>query len=200
MRRLRASDEPRIERPYCLRCYVALAPFEDAVQPCPRCGHENLRVDQRLSWTQEPWLRQLETAAKTLIVLLGLGLAWAIWHGARNTMHLGTGQGWVAGLPILASAALWDTASKITRRDPYLRAGLLWSWLLGIVGGLALFVGGGATAAGTSAGPLIAGVGLGLLLFALGVPRLGRAFETWQVRRIQRGQGASAGSPAAAPH
>ena len=70
------SAARQIKRPYCLRCYAPLGPFVESRTVCPRCDYLNLKVDQKLYWTREPWLCALERTAKTAIVVL---VAWISW-------------------------------------------------------------------------------------------------------------------------
>jgi hypothetical protein len=176
------KSDTRVPRPYCLRCYLALERRKDARQVCPRCDYVNVRVDQRIYWTQEVWLCRLEQIAKIGIVLL---IAWITWQMlfARQA-GTGRGHGFAVGFPILLGVVLWDTAGKITRQLPYFRATIVWAVILAFVGVLAAMSG----TFGKNIAPLprllALTFGYALIGLAIARPFFGRAYGRWQVRRI----------------
>jgi len=187
----------RIVRPYCLRCYQALEARDGPSHACERCGFVNLKLDQKLYWTREPALCDLEGWAKTITVyvLIGLGLLLGIGFGSKASF--GTGQGWAVGFPILVGVLLWETASKITGRKPYFRATIVWRILLAIpVVPMLLLV------HDLRAKPVIAAVLLvlsaGSILGVVFLGRIGRSLERWRDHRVLKGQrsGRQAGRPA----
>lgn len=186
------SAEPRapgprrdIPRPYCLACYGALAAFEGARAHCARCGHLNLACDQGVFWTQEPRFVRLERCAKGLIAAAIGAMSWII---LTRTSGFGTGQGFVVGAPILLGAYLWETAGKITRWSPELRAWIVWMVFLLVPGLLAsaLFVG---LAFSGYLPRSLAPLALLGLVPAIAVPFLARSLDRWRIRRILRGAG-----------
>lgn len=183
------SDHARPRRPYCLRCYEVLAPTREARFVCPRCGHINVKADQRLFWTQEPKLRETEWLAKVGIsLLIGLLVASPFLLPDLFTAGVGMGQGYAIGFPLLVGAILWETASKITRTKPYFNATLVWSGLplvLGLPFALAALWPAEVPHEGRAIGAA------GFLLFAVlayAVRRIGRPLERWKTERILRGQ------------
>jgi drug/metabolite transporter (DMT)-like permease len=162
--------------------------FEGAIQECARCGHLNLASDQGDFWTQEPCMLRLERLAKLAIALAIAGVIWLVLTGDYG---LGTGQGWVAGAPILLGAYLWETARKITRWGHELRAWIVWTVFLIVPGLLGAFVLVGLASAGEIAWPWGL-LGVLALLPALLMHRLAQAFERWRVQRILRGAGITA--------
>ena len=182
------QEGPTVPRPYCLRCYAPMKPYRGSCAECPRCTHLNLRVDQRLFWTQERRLRELEQLAKVLIVIF-LG-----WVGylllPPTTGGVGMGQGWAVGFPILFGYVLWETASKITRRKPYFRAAIVWTILLLIFGLPVLAVGVALCIAGKGplwGGILVAGIGFAMTVLGVFCWWIGAALERWKTERILRG-------------
>ena len=176
----RGVDFPR--RPYCLNCYAALAPFEGSRHVCSSCGFLNLRVDQELYWTREKRFRDLEELAKTMIVFFLGGVSLLMFSGLGSS-GIGMGQGWAVGFPILFGALLWETASKITRWKPYLRAGLVWGIMSGVVAAPFLMIGFGADIR-VSERAVFLGVGFVLGLIAVGLPRVSRGLHAWRLKRI----------------
>jgi len=108
-------------RSYCLRCYAPLGVTHGAAADCPRCGYANLRADQIEFWTHQPFLRRIEAAAKALIVIVTAAAVLFVMG-----FVLGTNGGWVMIFPAALGWALWMTASRITRRNTVLRAGMVW--------------------------------------------------------------------------
>lgn len=174
--------DSRIHRPYCLRCYLPLERQSDARQVCSRCGYVNVKVDQGKYWTREAWLCRIEWLAKAAISLLIAWISWKIlFAGQAGT---GMGHGIAVGFPILLGVVLWDTASKITRRQPYFRATIVWSVVIAVLGVLPTLVGVFASDLPPMARTVILTVGLGFFGIAAAIPLLGRAYGRWQVRRI----------------
>lgn len=169
-------------KPYCLYCY---APFEvtlsGASVSCLECGASNLRADLRLFWTKERDMVQWEQIAKVAIFLLCVGGGSILFFTPGG---MGTGQGWAIGAPMLMGAALWETASKLTRKKPYSRAEFFWTWFfLAPVLLLFLFV---LMAKGWEAFFILV-LGLPAYLAAYLVRRAAMSFERFRVERITSG-------------
>ena len=187
---------------YCLYCYAPMpSPVEAAVRgpsrPCGACGAVNLRADQRLYWTREPWLVHLEGWAKAATVTSLVALAWAM--GQRSPGG-GSGQGWILGFPIVAGAVLWQTVEKITRWKPYFRATTFWTLVPLALGGLVLAVAlvdlTGRHSVDSTALLAVAGALALALLLSLAARRTCRALGRWRDRRIAWGAGGEPDGPA----
>lgn len=124
----------RERRTYCRYCYARIEGYRGASIPCPGCGQVHLRVNEEKYWTLETPLRDLERLAKGASIALVIGLGVWLWIRAQAKVSLGMGQGYAIGAPIVVLMILWMTASKITHRHTYFRAGLLWSILLPLTG------------------------------------------------------------------
>ena len=177
-------SSPRIQRPYCLHCYAPIPRDAGAIVGCEHCGARTVLSAHRVFWTREPKLVETEWLAK---VGVGLGVAvfsLGLMGGFEGAVQFGTGHGWAVGCPLLAGAALWETAGKITRHKSYLNGTLLWTALPGVVGGLlllhALF--GGAQRTEQRVSVMIVAMGFGL--FALLFRSLGRRFGRWKERHV----------------
>ena len=180
-------DEPeRIQRPYCLRCYAPLEKVREACLTCAACGHRNVLADQRLFWTQEPNLMELEWFLKVGIVFLLAVIFWALLSGMQ--MQFGMGQGYAIGFPIVIGAVLWETTGKLTRRKPYFRATLFWTAIplvIALPAVLGMLYPGDAPAIGRA---IMAAIALVLISFALLARWIGMRLEHWKEARIRNGQ------------
>lgn len=186
VRAMNSTDPSGVSRPYCLVCYAPLDRFHDARTICPRCGSINVKADQGVYWTREPKLVETEWLAKVGIVLLVAWISYLMLGGMR--LSFGLGQGWAVGLPILLAAALWETASKITRHVPYFRARIVWASVVALPSLPFLYGAVFAPGSSTAKRPSLAAVGAVLLAAAWGVVLTARAFDRWRERRILSGQ------------
>ncbi len=174
-------DEP-IQRPYCLYCYAPMQPFREASAHCEVCQRVNLHLDQSVYWTREKDMVDLEIVAKTtLVVVLGSfsGVMLFSYDGG------GTGQGWAAGMPVLFGAYAWDTASKLTRESPYLKASIVWSIALAPMGFLLAWPALAYPGWNPVARLLLVVVGATCFLAAFLAPFTAGWFERWKRRRIR---------------
>lgn len=124
-------SKPPFATPYCLHCYAPLERFRGASCECATCGRPNLHVDQQRLWTRERRLRELESLAKSLILIaMGGVAALALMFPGSG---VGKGHGMAIGAPILMGILLWDLAS-ITRSESQFRGDIIWpiiGWGLG---------------------------------------------------------------------
>lgn len=181
------TDEPaRIQRPYCLRCYAPLEKVREACLTCPACGHTNVLADQRLFWSQEPNLVDLEFFFKVGVGFLLAGIFWLMV--GDDQVKLGTGQGYAIGFPIVLGAILWETVGKLTRRKPYFRATLFWMAIplvLALPAVFGVLYPGDAPAVGRA---ILAAIALVLISLAFLARSIGRRLERWKEDRIRGGQ------------
>ena len=176
-----------VQRPYCLRCYAALDKTRQATVACESCRCINVMADQRLYWTQEPSLIEVEFFVKVGIGFVLAGMYWLMLRGMR--MQFGTGQGYAIGGVIVIGAVLWETAAKITRRKLYFRATLFWNAVPAVIA-LPLVVGTlwPSREVPMTGRAIVAAIALVLFSFSLAAHRIGGRIERWKSERIRRGQ------------
>ncbi len=196
-RRARSAGQtaPIRDAGYCLRCYAPLRE-PGARDVCPSCGFVNIAAMRRVYWTREPKLVGLETTIKCVLGLLCVLLS----VGAVLTGGGTPAGGFALAAPVMITAILWPTVSKITQHVAYLNGRIFWSIAFGLlsipgVAGLSLvpvlmpvlLLFGYRQIDGRAETVLIlAGMAVSFVLFwvaLLGTPKLRR----WKARRIASG-------------
>ena len=166
---------------YCLRCYEPLRAFGGSSK-CRTCDHVNLRADHSVYWTREPRLIERERLAKAVTLVLAASIAVALF---RYQDRIGWGEAWTIGAPTIAGLVMWETASMITRRSPYFRAGIVWSALFAIIS-LPVLAMSLAPEFGPKTRASLAVAGGGVLLLAFAMPHVSRWLRSWREQRISR--------------
>jgi hypothetical protein len=124
-------------KPYCLRCFI---PLQGDDRTCPDCGFVSIRPLRMRYWNQHPGIIALENTFKGGIVFVCLATIILI----LVNLERGAGSaysGYAIAFPVVAvGVGLWQTASRLTRRNTYFGPVLFWALAFGLLCLLFLFI------------------------------------------------------------